>query len=88
MTELDGLLTTRAAAEPTGYAPAYLRRLAGQDRVEARKIGRDWLISRESLLAYKQEMDRLGAQKHSPWRDDLAQRGRGRRGENDELQEE
>lgn len=82
MTELDGWLTTKEAAELTGYSVAYLRQLGKRGRVDARKAGRDWLISRDSLLAYKQEMDRLGAQKHSPWRDDLAQRGRGRRGEN------
>jgi hypothetical protein len=49
--------------------------------VEARKTGRDWLILRSSLLAYKARMDVLGPQKHNPWREDL-QTG-GRRGEQD-----
>ena len=75
----EGWITTDEAAILAGYVPAYLRRLAGQGQIEARKVGRDWLINRVSLLAYKAEMDRLGTQKHSPWRDDLAEQGRGRR---------
>jgi hypothetical protein len=48
----------------TGYASAYVRRLADQGRVEARKVGRDWPINRESLLAYKRELDAPGDQPH------------------------
>jgi hypothetical protein len=74
----QGWINTEQAEALTGYASAYLRRLANQGRVEARKVGRDWLINQESLLAYKQEMDSLGGQRHNPWRGDLAQQGRGR----------
>ena len=75
-------MTTREAAELTGYDPAYIRVLAKQGKVEGFKAGRDWLVSRESVLAYKAQMDRLGPQKHNPWREDLItdERGRGRRG--------
>jgi hypothetical protein len=55
-----------------------MRQLAQRGRVEARKVGRDWLVNRESLLAYKRAMDRLGNQKHNPWREDLAD-GQGRK---------
>ena len=75
----DGWITTEQAEACIGYASAYLRRLANQGRVEARKIGRDWLINQESLLAYKREMNALGRQRHNPWRKGLAQQGRGRR---------
>jgi excisionase family DNA binding protein len=74
-----GWLGTGEAAAVTGYVPAYLRRLAGQGRIEARKVGRDWLIDLESLLAYKAQMETLGEQRHNPWREELAERGRGRR---------
>jgi excisionase family DNA binding protein len=74
----EGWITTDQAETLTGYASAYLRRLANQGRVEARKVGRDWLINQESLLAYKREMDTLGPQRHNPWREDLTQQGRGR----------
>jgi excisionase family DNA binding protein len=69
------------AANLTGYTIVYIRRLARIRRVEAVKTGRDWLILRSSLLAYKARMDVLGPQKHNPWREDL-QTG-GRRGEQD-----
>jgi excisionase family DNA binding protein len=74
----EGWINTEQAEALAGYASAYLRRLANQGRIEARKVGRDWLINQESLLAYKHEMDSLGDQRHNPWRKDLAQRGRGR----------
>jgi excisionase family DNA binding protein len=74
----EGWVTTEAAGSLTGYAAAYLRRLASQGRIEARKVGRDWLINQESLLAYKAQMDALGDQRHNPWREDLAALGMGR----------
>ena len=74
----EGWINTEQAKVLTGYASAYLRRLANQGRVEARKVGRDWLINQESLLTYKREMDSLGGQRHNPWREGLARQGRGR----------
>jgi excisionase family DNA binding protein len=73
----DGWITTEQAEACIGYASAYLRRLANQGRVEALKIGRDWLINQESLLAYKREMDALGRQRHNPWRKGLVEQGKG-----------
>jgi len=84
MTEpIEGWLTTTGAAELTGYNVKYLRWLINQGRIEARKVQRDWLVNKESLLAYKARMDALGAQKHNPWREDLGE-GRGRRKGGDE----
>jgi excisionase family DNA binding protein len=74
----QGWITTTEAAMITGYNAAYVRYLANQGLIEARKVGRDWLINQESLLAYKAQMDALGPQRHNPWREDLAQQGRGR----------
>jgi excisionase family DNA binding protein len=74
----EGWITTEQAKTLTGYNQAYARRLASEGIIKARKVGRDWLIEQESLLAYKQEMDALGSQRHNPWRKDLAQQGRGR----------
>lgn len=74
----DGWITTDEAQALTGYSVAYLRRLCNRGDVEARKVRRDWLIYRESLLAYKDRMESLGPEKHDPWRADLAEGGRGR----------
>jgi len=79
----EGWITTDKAQALTGYACAYMRWLANHGKVEARKVGRDWLIQQESLLAYKARMDALGVQKHNPWREDLGE-GRGRRKGGDE----
>jgi hypothetical protein len=74
----DGWITTEEAEALTGYSVAYLRRLASQERVEARKVGRDWVFYRQSLLVYQKRMNALGPEKHNPWRDDLVSQGRGR----------
>lgn len=77
----EGWITTDDAAALTGYARATVRRLVGQGQVEARKVGRDWLVNRESLLAYRGRMDELGNERHNPWRGELVQQGRGRKRE-------
>jgi hypothetical protein len=74
----EGWIDTGEAQALSGYSGTYLRRLCNRGDVEARKVGRDWLIWRESLLAYRDRMDGLGREKHNPWRDGLARQGRGR----------
>ena len=65
----------KEGAALAGYSPVYVRLLARDKRIEARKVGRDWLIERASLLAFKAAMDALGSDKHNPWRDDLPGEG-------------
>ena len=76
MSGLGDWITTSEGAALTGYSAAYIRMLAGGERIKARHVGRDWLVSREDLLAHKARMDALGEQKHNPWRDDLGDGGR------------
>jgi len=78
---IEGWVNTKEASALTGYTVVYIRHLIKRGRLEARKIGRDWLILRSSLLAYKARMDTLGPQKHNPYREDLE--AEGRRGEQD-----
>lgn len=66
----EGWVTTREASALTGYQTAHIRNLARSGKIEAQRLGRDWLILCASLLAYKSRMDTLGPQKHSPWRED------------------
>jgi len=82
MTEpiIKGWTNTTEAAAVTGFSPVYVRILARNGRIEAQKVGRDWLVSLSSLLAYKRQMETLGNDKHNPWRDDLVASGRGREG--------
>ncbi len=65
-----GWLTTDQAAQVSGYSVAYMRRLVRQGRVKARKVQREWLVNRDSLLGYKDRMDDLGRAKFSPQRED------------------
>ena len=76
MSGLGDWITTSEGAELTGYSTAYVRILAGAKRIRTRRVGRDWLVSREDLLAHKAKMDSLGTDKHNPWRDDLGDGGR------------
>lgn len=57
------------AAEVTGYAPAYIRRLLRHQKIKAEKKGTMWWVDLDSLKAYKQEMDKLGTDKFFPWRE-------------------
>lgn len=50
---LDGWIDTRRAAELTGYTREYIAALCRGEKVKAQKIGRDWLVDRESILEYQ-----------------------------------
>ena len=86
MDEFENWVNTNEAARLTGYEAATIRYLARHGRVKARKISRDWFVEKNSLIGYKSKMDRLGSQKHNPWRDDLAEAERGRNSK--QLEEE
>jgi excisionase family DNA binding protein len=60
MENLNDWLTTTEAARLTGYNIQYIRRLVRSNKVESKKWGRDWMISRASLLAYRTEDQRRG----------------------------
>jgi excisionase family DNA binding protein len=61
-------ITTKEAAELTGYRSAHIRYLAKEGHIIGRKFGRDWMIDRGGLQAYAEKMKQLGSAKHDPWR--------------------
>ncbi|MCP4542881.1 MAG: helix-turn-helix domain-containing protein [Chloroflexi bacterium] len=65
---IEGWVDTKVASELTGYSLQAIRWIAKQGRIEARKIGKSWLINKADLLQYKAEMDALGDQRHDPRR--------------------
>jgi excisionase family DNA binding protein len=69
-------ITTNKAAELTGYSVSHFRTLAGRGRVKARKLGRDWILDKAEVIAYAEEMQRLGHSKYDPWRTGARQRPR------------
>ncbi len=62
-------ITTKEAAELTGYTDARFRQLAGKGIIVAKKRGRDWFLDKRSVLEWAESMKRLGKQKHSPYRE-------------------
>ena len=61
-------ITTKEAAELTGYSPVTLRQCAREGRIEGCKRGRDRFLSKEDVVNYVEEMERLGTAKHDPTR--------------------
>ena len=49
-----GWLTVAEAAGLTGYTEVHMQRLARLGQVTARKVGRQWVIDRASLLTWKE----------------------------------
>jgi len=76
MSGLGDWITTSEGAELTNYSTAYIRVLARGGKIGAKRVLRDWLVSRKDLLAHEARMDALGEQKHNPWREDLGDGGR------------
>jgi excisionase family DNA binding protein len=64
--DLGKYVTTKRAAELSGYDATHVTWLVREGRVEGRKLGRDWLIDRESLEEYADQMKRLGSARHDP----------------------
>ncbi len=63
-------ITTAEAAQLSGYNVAYLRELIRNGQLRAQKWGRDWQVSRSSLLAFMRAAEassdnRRGAKKRN-----------------------
>ena len=56
-------ITTKQAAEVSGYHPEHLRELIREGKVKARKFGIVWQVDRASLLAYLRKVEKLGAKR-------------------------
>jgi hypothetical protein len=53
-------MTTSMAVQVSGYHPVHIRRLLLSGRVKGQKWGQEWQISRSSLLAYLEGIERAG----------------------------
>jgi excisionase family DNA binding protein len=56
-------ITTAEAADLSGYHVDHVRRLVLSGKIKAQKFGRDWQVSRKSLLDYVHEAEKLGAKR-------------------------
>jgi excisionase family DNA binding protein len=60
MANVKGWLTSSEAARVTGYNLEYIRRLVRTKKIQAKKWGRDWMISQTSILGYQEKDKRRG----------------------------
>ncbi len=56
-------ITTTEAVALSGYHVVTLRKLLLSGKVKGQKWGREWQVSRTSLLAYIHKVERLGAKR-------------------------
>ena len=59
----DDWISTTEAAEISGYHINHVRRLIKSGEVKGQKWGRDWMVSRSSLLAHIRKAGKLGAKR-------------------------
>jgi excisionase family DNA binding protein len=49
---IDELISLKDAADLSGLSHDHLRRLAGQGKIWAKKIGRNWLTTEQAIKEY------------------------------------
>ncbi len=59
----DDLLTLSQAAEAYGFSGDYLRRLAEKGRLQARKLGRNWLTTSNDMETFIESREPRGVYK-------------------------
>jgi excisionase family DNA binding protein len=59
----DDWITTTEAAEISGYHVEYIRKILQTRKVKGQKWGREWQVSRSSLLAHIRKAEKLGAKR-------------------------
>ena len=61
-------ITTQEAAQLTGYTTRNILRAIAKGHLRGVKRGGTWFLIRGEVLAYTEQMRRLGPSKHDPWR--------------------
>lgn len=56
---MDEFIDVKEGSELTGYSEAWLRIMASRGKIEARKIGNAWALSKSSLLKFKGGREQL-----------------------------
>ncbi len=57
------LITTAEAADISGYHQEYVRSLLKEGRIEGKKFGTVWQVSKTSLTSYLEKMEGKGARR-------------------------
>jgi len=59
-------ITSSEAAQLSGYHPEYIRELVRTGKIEGRKFGIVWQVSKQSLLAYLRAAEKSDDKRHGP----------------------
>lgn len=59
-------ITTKEAAEISGYHPVYLRELIRDGKVHGQKFGIVWQVNKQSLLSYLQQAQKSDDKRRGP----------------------
>ncbi len=62
-TKNEALLTLTQAADAFGFSNDYFRRLAEKGRLDARKIGRQWLTTADAVESFLETREERGVYK-------------------------
>lgn len=62
----DDWITSTEALQISGFNPDYLRRILRSGKVLARKWGREWQVSKLSLLKYLRNADKSPDKRRGP----------------------
>lgn len=57
-------ITVSEAVAVTGYTIVHIHWLIKKEKIKARRSGWNYLVDRQSLLAYQRQMEALGKKKH------------------------
>jgi len=61
-------ITTQEAAQVVGCTSRNILKAIAKGRLKGVKRGGAYFLTRKEVVAYAEEMRRLGPQKHDPWR--------------------
>jgi len=64
-TNANDLLSLSDAAERFGYSADYFRRLAEKGRLQARKVGRQWLTTADAVESFLESREERGVYKQN-----------------------
>jgi excisionase family DNA binding protein len=62
-TNADDLLSLTQAAKRYGFSSDYFRRLAEKGRLQARKVGRQWLTTSDAVESFLETREERGVYK-------------------------
>jgi len=61
--DLYTIISLRDASKKCGLSPDHLRRLAEQGKLDAKKIGRNWITTKEAITEYMEKRKSRGRPK-------------------------